>query len=467
MDLQRRYKGLYFVLHSSHRSGLLSSRSTGSLSAVIRKASAHWKLLRNDPERFARNLLQFTNQDLFEQRLIDVLDPVPMHVTIDTTHSLPPSLNVLSSALTESGMTGGPNTVINLALRIARLGIPVRLVTTVKTSNLELAWFRAHAAQLIGDRALPDVPIVTAADSNRPVAVGYHDIFLATHWTTAQQLKAVLPRMAVQQFFYMLQEFEPAFYAWSSNYARAIETYGLDFWPIFNEHLLADYMLKQPIGRLASDITRERAIIFEPAIEERLFHPPQASDRTRPKRLLFYARPTNTRNMFGLGLMALRQASADPAFAGWEFIAIGGRGSVPPMQLSGNHILRPAEWMDYEGYAHFLRQGDVLLCPMLSPHTSYPVLEMAASGGLSVTNTFATKTQAQLEKLSANIIVTEPIVEDMATGLIRAANQVNAGREPKASINMARDWAVTLDPAAQRVASVFHTLTRTDVSQGA
>jgi hypothetical protein len=356
-------------------------------------------------------------------------------------------------------MTGGPNTIINLALRIARLGVPVRLVTTVATSTLDPNWFRAHAVQLIGDPNLPNVPIASAADPGRPLVVGANDVFLATHWTTAQQLKAVLPRMAVKQFFYMLQEFEPAFYAWSSNYALALETYGLDFWPIFNESLLADYMFVQGVGRLSDPAMRDRATIFEPAIDERLFHPPRGRAPARPKRLLFYARPTNTRNMFGLGLMALRLATANPAFAGWQFLSIGGRGSVPALPLAAGHMLRPEAWMDYEGYARSLREADVLLCPMLSPHTSYPVLEMAASGGLSVTNTFATKTREELEKLSDNIVATESTVEAMAAGLIAAAERVNAGREPGASIHMARDWAATLSPAATRIAELFTGLT--------
>ena len=93
---------------------------------------------------------------------------------------------------------------------------------------------------------------------------------------------------------------------------------------------------------------------------------------------------------------------------------------------------------------------------MLSPHTSYPVLEMAASGGLSVTNTFATKTREALEKLSDNIVATEPTVEAMAEGLIVAAKRVSAGRAhvasiiwrevgPKHWIPRRDDWRICLD----------------------
>lgn len=431
----------------------------GTLRALPARMAAHLRLLRHDPERFGRNLLQMTDPALFESRLIDVLDAVPMHAAVDPALDATPHLNVLNAALTRSGMTGGPNTIINLALRIAGEGIPVRLVTTVSTSTLNAAWFRNHAIQLTGNHALPDVPLLTAAEADRPLRIGHNDLFLATHWTTAQQLKAVLPRMAVRQFFYMLQEFEPAFYAWSSNYALALETYSLDFWPIFNEAVLAEHCLGQKIGRFADPAMRQRATVFEPAVEDRLFHPPPHPPAGRPRRLLFYARPTNTRNMFGLGIMALRRASAHPAFAGWQFVAIGGRGGVPRMALSGGHALEPAEWMDYAAYARSLRDADVLLCPMLSPHTSYPVLEMAASGGLSVTNTFATKTSSVLEALSGNIIAAEPTVEGLAQGLTAAAERVNAGRAPVASINLPRDWAVTLDPAARRIAGLFRALT--------
>lgn len=420
------------------------------------RLSGQLALMRGDPERFGRNLLQITDPALFEQRLLDVMNAVPLHVRV--LPGGPPRLNILNPALTREGMTGGPNTIINLALRIARLGVPVRLVTTVETSRLEPAWFRRHASQLLGDAAPPEVPIVSAADPAQPLELTPRDVFVATHWTTAQQLKPVLPRLQVRQFFYLLQEFEAGFHAWSSNHALALETYGLDFWPVFNEALLADYMLAQPFGRLAAPETRARATIFEPAVEERLFHPPER-EREGPRRLLFYARPTNSRNLFGLAMLALRAASAAPEFAGWEFLSIGGRGGVPPMALEGGHRLQPAPWLDYAGYARSLREADVLLCPMLSPHTSYPVLEMAASGGLSVTNSFANKTEAALAALSDNIIARAPTVEAMAAGLVEAAGRVNSGRTRQASINLPRDWALSLDPAARRMARIFAELT--------
>ncbi len=402
--------------------------------------------------------MQVTNPALFEQRLLDVLNTAPMHIHYVAEATGPPTLNVLDAAWTVLGMTGGPNTVINLACRIAQQGVSVRLVSTLGAPTIDHQWFRNHAKSLLGDGNLPDIPIVSAAQADQPLQIGPHDVFLATHWTTAQQLRAVLPRLPIRQFFYMLQEFEPGFYAWSSNFALAVETYGLDFWPIVNEAILADYLLALPLGRLNDPVMRERALVFEPAVDSGLFYPAPPDAPSHPRRLLFYARPTNKRNMFGLGLTALRQAVADPVYAGWDFVSIGSRGSVSDLPLGHGHVMRPAAWTDYAGYGDLLRHADVLLCPMLSPHTSYPVLEMAACGGLSVTNTFATKTAEALNALSPDIIAVEPTIAGFAEGMLEAARRVNAGAHRPATLNLPRNWGASLDPVASRVAAIIREL---------
>lgn len=417
------------------------------------KIGRNLALLRRDPEQFGRNLRQFTDPELFERRLIDVLDTVPMHVRFDPAAPGAPRLNVLGGSWAPEGMTGGPNTVLNLALRVAREGIAVRIVSTVQTLGPDPAWLRRHAEALLGGAA-PDVEIASSAAAETKLPLGPGDLFLATHWTTAQQIARVLPLLPERRFFYLLQDFEPGFYAWSSNYARVLETYGMSFWPIINESLLAEYLFSQPYGRLSDQATREQAIVFEPAVDSALFYPDPVP-APRRNRLLFYARPTNPRNLFGLGLMALRAVAGEPAFAGWEFLSIGSRGSIPELGLCPGPALRPAPWMDYAGYADLLRSADILLCPMLSPHTSYPVLEMVACGGLCVTNTFQTKTASALAAISPAIVATEPTVAGLAEGLRRAADRVNAGEVRPAPPNLPRNWAESLDPAARRIAETI------------
>ncbi len=428
------------------------------LHRLAEKIGGHARLLREDPERFARNVLQFTNPALFEQRLVDTLGTTPMHVRYDAGAPPAPRLNVLDNAWTKTGMTGGPNTIINLVCRVAQHGVAVRLVSTSTPVAVAPAWFRTHAESLVGRKDFPNVDVVSASSQAAPLELGPGDVFLVSHWSTAQQLKAVLPMLPVQQFFYMLQEFEPGFYPWSSNFALALETYGMDFWPVINEATLADFLFLQPYGRLADPVTRQRALVFEPAVDSALFFPAPQHDPARKRCLLFYARPSNARNMFGLGLLALREAAANPAFAGWEFLAIGGRGSVPELALGSGHVLRAAPWTTYAGYGDLLRSADILLCPMLSPHTSYPVLEMAACGGLSVTNTFATKTQAVLAAISPSIIAVEPTAHALAAALVQGAERIAVGTPLDARISMRGNWGDVLGPLAGRMAEVIREL---------
>jgi hypothetical protein len=172
---------------------------------------------------------------------------------------------------------------------------------------------------------------------------------------------------------------------------------------------------------------------------------------------MYYARPSNPRNMLGLGLAALRTAVTDPAFQQeeWEILAIGGNNSLPPIALGSGHVLQPAQWANYSAYARLLRESDILLCPMFSPHTSYPVLEMVASGGITVTNTFATKTAAKLQRISTNIIAAPPTEEGLAQGLVQAANRVRQGLDPHSAFNLNANWNAALSETARRMAGVF------------
>ena len=432
--------------------------------ALISKLRAHLRLLRQDPEKFAANLQQFTNPEKFREKLLDISTAAPLHVRIDPALTDNPTLNVLQPILTPVSMTGGPNTIVNIAFWMAMRGIPVRLVTTRGDPGSDGDWFWRHLATVTGDATRPaTLSIAPATDPNHPLPIGPRDVFLATHWTTAQQAKTFLPRMETKRILYLIQDFEPGFYAWSSNYALALETYDLDHVGIFNERMLYDYFAAQGPGRYSDPDFARQGLVFEPAIDRAVFHPPAEPRTGKKRRLLFYARPTNPRNLLGLGLHALRKAMFDPIFrqAEWEFLAIGARGSLPEIDLGSGHVLRPAPWADYAGYGQQLREADILLCPMLSPHTSYPVLEMAASGGLTVTNSFGTKTRERLMALSSNIVAVPPTEEGFERGLIEAARRVSDGVDMHAPLHLPADWRDSLSGVVDRMADVFRDWTGT------
>lgn len=227
---------------------------------VLRKIGAHLRLLRHDPEAFGANLLQFTDPARFQAKILDVMTAAPLHARIDPALRDSPALNVLQPILSPESMTGGPNTIVNIAFWVAKHGIPVRIMTTRADPGTDPEWFWRHLASVTGDASRPPtLSVAPANDPANPRPIGARDMFLATHWTTAQQVKAWLPRMETKRLFYLIQDFEPGFYAWSSNHALALETYGLDHIGVFNERFLYDYLVVQGPAATPTRPSRVRA----------------------------------------------------------------------------------------------------------------------------------------------------------------------------------------------------------------
>jgi len=93
---------------------------------------------------------------------------------------------------------------------------------------------------------------------------------------------------------------------------------------------------------------------------------------------------------------------------------------------------------------------------MLSPHTSYPVLEMAACGGITVTNSFSTKTAERFAALSPNIVAVPPTSSTFAAGLIDAP-RAGSRRAPaaKGSLRSQASWDESLAGVQRLVQAMF------------
>jgi hypothetical protein len=280
---------------------------------------------------------------------------------------------------------------------------------------------------------------------------------MASYWTTAYQAAELLRVTKREMFLYLIQDFEPAFYPWSSNYALEMETYSLPFHGIINESTLADHLFSSRLGHFADPIFRTHCTVFEPALDRRVFYPPKKVRNTAPRRLLLYARPTTPRNMLGMAVAALKSAIETGVFEnGWEFLTLGARGSLPDIPLGTGRVLRSAPWRDYAGYADLLRTSDILLCPMLSPHTSYPVIEMVACGGLAVTNVFSTKTAERLATISTNIIAVAPTIKGFADGVSEGVRRLGGGRLGVTKLAAPATWDESLDTVFQMVRQKLH-----------
>ncbi|MGV6839759.1 MAG: rhamnosyltransferase WsaF family glycosyltransferase, partial [Planktomarina sp.] len=72
----------------------------------------------------------------------------------------------------------------------------------------------------------------------------------------------------------------------------------------------------------------------------------------------------------------------------------------PPISLPNGAMIKSKGKLPWSSYPKYLRNGDIGLALMCSPHPSHLPLEMAAAGMQVVTNSFASK---DLNQLSPNI----------------------------------------------------------------
>jgi glycosyltransferase involved in cell wall biosynthesis len=371
----------------------------------------------------------------------------PINLIVRAQLASEPRLNVLLPSLAMRHMSGGPNTALEIAGRLALSGVRVRLISTDFPFDRDRAPFRAHMRGLLGTDLPDDVQLVSADDRAVPLAIGARDLFMATAWWTAQQAKYAVRQTQHSRFVYLIQDYEPLFHPASTQQALAVETYSLDHLPVVNSRWLHDFLVRERIGRFADPAFVERSLVFQPAVDRTLYFPAfEQSVRTR-RRLLFYARPTQgLRNLFELGVAALEKAVTDGTLDPdhWEIVGMGE--PFPAVSLGRGAKLVPAPWLDLAGYAQQMRDSDILLSLMLSPHPSYPPLEMAACGGLVVTTAFATKTPEALAGLSANIIGIPPTLEGISEGLEAAVARLGdvERRRSAAVLNLPESWRNSL-----------------------
>jgi beta-1,2-rhamnosyltransferase WsaF-like protein len=352
-------------------------------------------------------------------------------------------LVVLLPHLNVDRMSGGPNTVFQITARLLQAGIKLRYAATTGPLAPHPDALRDHIQRITGIEAPPEaVQFVDVSARGAVLDLGSDDVLMATWWRTAHMAKACLGVVRAPEFIYLVQDFEPGFYPWSTKSALAEATYNLPIRALVNEPLLERYLRQVSTGRFESaDFSAQT---FMPAVDRAVFARRDRSPGT-PRRLVFYARPRNPRNLFEIGLRVLRDAAAAGVFDGgsWEFLAIGQE--LPDLPLSSRHVLKAQPWLRYEEYGALLGSSDVLLSLMLSPHTSYPPLEMAAAGGLVVTNTYGPKTSAALAEISPAIRAAAPEVEPLVAALREAVAEASTPRS--SPVALAATWDEALREA--------------------
>jgi hypothetical protein len=302
-------------------------------------------------------------------------------------------LNLLLPSINASHYFGGIHTAVQIYQALVGQFESGRIVLMDSSPDTEaLTRFADHKAVPYSVDSEAPRQVVDFSDRyGHTLPVSSADVWLVTAWWTAyagQRLAAWQQECygRAGDLAYLIQDFEPGFYPWSSQYALALSTYRPEEdIAVFNTSLLADYFAQQGLNF-------RRRIIFEPTLNSRLREALMAartSEVPRDKRIVVYARPSTPRNAFELLCEGLRSWGwGDARCREWEIVAAGELRADLDL---GPFRLRALGKLAIDDYAQLLVRSAVGVSLMISPHPSYPPLEMAALGMSVVTNGFGNK----------------------------------------------------------------------------
>ena len=300
-----------------------------------------------------------------------------------------PRVTLIMPDLRASTAYGGVMTALSIFVGIWRevsnLGIDCRIVSEAKIDPIDCVLNQFPELGSIGVTSLEGREVALPLRAN--------EICVVYNWWISMNLSSALADQAryfeqdIKPKVYLIQDYEPQFYPFSAAHILAQEALSSrkGLWCIFNTSELHDYWRTQ--GHEA-----EKVFVFEPKLNPsiRTFVDgitPQ--DKTR--KILVYARPSVPRNAFFLVRRGLEEWSKNYGVdhPDWDIFSAGmPHGNI---ELGGGHILRSLGKLSLEEYAKLLRETAIGISFMVSPHPSYPPLEMAHFGARVLTNSYLKK----------------------------------------------------------------------------
>jgi hypothetical protein len=329
----------------------------------------------------------------------------------------PARVNLVLPHFDQSQSFAGIATAVQFGMAISRrLNRPLRIISLQdrlpKAARVR-SWRNASAQ--FGEFELPVEVIDRAELVGLPTSID--DVWIATYWTTAHAIDvgAAARVIDASRVLYLVQDYEPGFYPWSSDFAVARSTYHAGFNLVVNSAPVARYLAEHE-GIEVSD-----SMVLQPQVD--VESADIASGRTGATGLatvFFYARPSKSRNLFALGVAALRLASSDVQF---NLVTAGEK--HPPIDLAGDAETRVAGRLSWNDYFGLLAQSDVVFSLQHSPHPSHPPLDGLAAGAEVVTNELGGSRGALLEP--ARVVEARP--QALASAIVDAVQTAMAKEE--------------------------------------
>lgn len=329
--------------------------------------------------------------------------------------ALHPALNILVPTLNPTEIFAGIATALDIGLGLAARGHHVRFIATdlpLSSPGTSRSFVLGRLPRTQDMQGVADRISLYCGVQSETLSLHPDDMFMATAWWSAHVAEKLIRRhnMSQQRFLYLIQDYEPHFYAWGPEFADAMTSYSFDFEPVFNTTLLRDWFTTEGFGFATED-----ALAFHPSIDiSRYSSARRAAPGGGPRRLALYGRPDVPRNMYATAVEALARFVTQEGLGpeDIELISIGQHhGDV---SLPGGLTLKSLGKLAWEDYPDYLGSVDLGLSLMYSPHPSHPPLEMAAAGVRVVTNHFGPKDLSRLSPAIQSVPATAP---DLARAL--------------------------------------------------
>jgi hypothetical protein len=319
---------------------------------------------------------------------------------------LTPRINLIALGIGPSSQFGGTATAIRFLRAIEPLFQRSRIVVIAENESDfdEAAW----PGRALESRSPTSTRTIVYVQSSKLVVCA-GDRFIATHWRTAYFLSTLRLAQRERANFepataaYLVQDFEPGFYPWGSNYVLADSTYRQKepLVAVFNTRLLRNYFYENGY-RFTADY------VFEPSLNPGLASCLANIERgPKQKLILVYGRPRSPRNAFELAVAGLiAWARNFPRAAEWRVVSVGELHK--DIKLASGVVLRSRGKLSLEDYGACLADAAIGLSLMISPHPSYPPLEMAEFSVRVVTNAFGGKDLSQRSSLITSLAEVTP-----------------------------------------------------------
>ncbi|MBR2927028.1 MAG: glycosyltransferase [Clostridia bacterium] len=329
----------------------------------------------------------------------------PMQARKDTSGNTNLRLNFITPSVDVAHVFGGISTAMNLFESIRKtLGCEARIISTDADVNAQSSTApKEYTIVSSEDNGAEPLQLLAFNDRHaKTFPVRENDIFVTTAWWTTYNIRNVMDWQKEtygrehRPLIYIVQDYEPGFYPWSSRYLMAESTYRMDVptYAIINSGLLKDFFV-------SSGYQFTKSWYFEPVLNQKLaaYLPTDGETLHKEKQILVYGRPSVDRNAFALLVETLKLWYREmPDAAEWRLFSAGE--AHKDVEIGEGCVLQSLGKLSLEQYAKTMLDTYAGLSLMVSPHPSYPPLEMSTFGIKTVTNAYANK---DLSNFNANM----------------------------------------------------------------